>query len=202
MPKRKRKGRPPLTEKRCEYCDATFALPKKGRSNDHWRWKWNPSRSRGYFTCAHRERERDRRDSAKARAKKNEQTLTIREYLQNTIHSAKGRAYRMAREFSITIDDLMRLWDEQNGLCAYTGFPMTHHRGSRMTNASIERIDSTRGYTPDNICLIQTKVNSMKMNTPLGEFIEMAEAIVARRETLLSKYIRHDARHDDEASFS
>lgn len=62
-------------------------------------------------------------------------------------------------EVSVTARDLKDIWEKQNGICPYTGIalknlestnrrhqlPRTHDR------ASLDRIDSSKGYTKDNI---------------------------------------------------
>lgn len=59
---------------------------------------------------------------------------------------------------SVTIENLKDLWDKQNGICAITGLPMIIRRCT--TNymktdspylASLDRIDSSGDYSPDNI---------------------------------------------------
>lgn len=72
---------------------------------------------------------------------------------------------------SISLDFLETLWEKQQGLCALSGHPMTHVRGSGrvMTNVSIDRIDSYRGYEEDNIQLVCHIVNLMKQQLTVDE---------------------------------
>jgi hypothetical protein len=117
---------------------------------------------------------------------------------------ARQRGVRFNRECTITVDDLKAAWESQDGLCAYTGLPLTRIRGQgdQPTNASLDRIDPSRGYTPDNIALVQRRVNEMKWDNTLESLIEISEAIASRRILLEERYIRNDdASHDaDEAS--
>ncbi len=61
---------------------------------------------------------------------------------------------------------LLDLFYRQDGLCAITAQPMTHIRGQGRinTNISLDRIDSTKGYTEDNVQLVCCIVNIMKHN--------------------------------------
>lgn len=44
------------------------------------------------------------------------------------------------------------MWNKQKGKCALTGIPMTVTKSGRTnTNISIDRIDSNKGYTKDNV---------------------------------------------------
>lgn len=174
-----------MQERYCAYCGASFPLPRKGRSNSHWRWKRCPSRGRGYFTCRKRLNVREYARKARSDARR-----TLHSYLLRLLRNARERSAKYGRYFDLTIEDVEALWITQDGRCAYTGFEMTFDKGSRKTNASIERIDSDGGYTKGNVCLIQTRVNSMKMDTTLDEMIVIAEAIVERKETILMLYQR------------
>ena len=67
------------------------------------------------------------------------------------------------RDAKITLNDLKEQWDSQSGLCAISNMPMilpstTGTKHKRTPNlASVDRIDSSKGYTIDNIqwvCLI------------------------------------------------
>jgi hypothetical protein len=77
--------------------------------------------------------------------------------------------------FKITKEDIEFIWKKQKGLCALTGIPLEFGRkryeGYRST-ASIDRIDSKRGYELENIQIVHKTVNIMKMSLSQEEFIE------------------------------
>lgn len=50
--------------------------------------------------------------------------------------------------------------------------------GRTNTNVSIDRIDSSKGYTKDNIWLICSAVNFMKSNLNLEEFKQYCQAVI------------------------
>jgi hypothetical protein len=98
--------------------------------------------------------------------------------------SAKARAAKKGIEFTITEQDITVLWEQQKGICYYSGVPMldtmskTGHSGSSDTySVSIERIDSTKGYIPGNVALCCSIVNTMKNNLSLGEFKTIISAL-------------------------
>jgi hypothetical protein len=64
----------------------------------------------------------------------------------------------------ITYEFLQEMYDQQEGRCAVTGIQMTHKRGDRgeYRNVSIDRMDSDKGYEPDNVRLVCKAVNLMK----------------------------------------
>jgi hypothetical protein len=63
---------------------------------------------------------------------------------------AKQRAEKSGRSFTITIQDVENLIADSNA-CPYTKVPYTYVRGRNPWAASLDRKDSTKGYTPDNI---------------------------------------------------
>lgn len=85
---------------------------------------------------------------------------------RETLRKAKMHAKQANREFSITLQDLKNQWEKQNGLCAYTGIklvlPQYNNKPKLTEQASLDRIDSTRGYVPDNIQFVCSCINLMK----------------------------------------
>lgn len=73
------------------------------------------------------------------------------------------------REFSITLEDLKQQWEKQHGKCAYTNvelilpFPKKGTKYPPITKqASLDRIDSSKGYIPGNIQFVCSCINFMK----------------------------------------
>ena len=87
-------------------------------------------------------------------------------FLTHLLQLASYKREALSKEF------LLNLFYEQEGMCAITGQPMTHIRGQGRvnTNISIDRIDSTKGYTEDNVQLVCRIVNTMKLDMTDEEF--------------------------------
>lgn len=69
----------------------------------------------------------------------------------------------------IDLDFLIHLYKEQKGLCAYSGIPLKF--GSYFnTNwtTSLERIDVTKGYSKENVCLICLEFNGADHTVTTG----------------------------------
>lgn len=81
---------------------------------------------------------------------------------------------------ALTKDDLLSLWENQKGLCALSGEPMTciQGKGHVLTNASVDRIDSSGGYTRDNVQLVCLGVNIMKYSMSKEELISRCSKIL------------------------
>jgi len=75
---------------------------------------------------------------------------------------AKYRAKQRGLEFSITKDDIII-----PDICPLLLTPME--------SPSLDRIDSTKGYTPDNIQVISNRANTLKNNATLEELQTLVE---------------------------
>jgi hypothetical protein len=76
----------------------------------------------------------------------------------------------------------MKIFEEQSGCCAISGIEMTYLAGSgrTLTNISIDRIDSSRGYLRGNVQLVCDIVNRMKSNMTQEELLFWCEKILRK----------------------
>ena len=95
--------------------------------------------------------------------------------LKNTVERARLRG----RTCTITYDDLDALCDNQKGLCALTGYTLSYTTNDPL-KVSIDRIDSSKGYTQDNIQLVCRLANRAKSNIDSQAFIDMCRAVAHR----------------------
>ena len=85
------------------------------------------------------------------------------------------------RECTITPQYLQALWNRQDGRCGFTGWKLLllqrcgkWEPGPAHLRASLDRIDNTRGYVPDNVRFVCVMINYAKnrfSEQVLGEFI-------------------------------
>lgn len=92
------------------------------------------------------------------------------------------KALRRKGSINVTTADLIALWNEQKGRCALTGWKMTMTRrvGIVRTNASIDRIDSSKGYTLDNVQLVCVAANKAKFDLSQKEFVKLCRSVLAK----------------------
>jgi len=76
----------------------------------------------------------------------------------------KDTATRKKIEFNITIEDIWNLYVKQNRICALSGLKIDFGKSyrSRTKTASLDRIDSLRGYVNGNIQWVHKDVNYIK----------------------------------------
>jgi hypothetical protein len=100
-------------------------------------------------------------------------------------------ANRRELEISITQDHILQLLEKQENKCALSGLPIefasteSEHKAGK-TTASVDRIDSDKGYLLENIQMVHKIVNMMKNTLSQEEFLFYCESI-ARTKALLQE---------------
>ena len=101
--------------------------------------------------------------------------------LQMLINASKQRAKNKDREHNISVEDIKKIFPE-DGCCPIFGMKLEFNSaGFRENSPSIDRIDSTKGYTPDNIQIISWKANRIKGYASIQE-LEMLLAYLTQGE--------------------
>ncbi len=80
-------------------------------------------------------------------------------------------------EFNITIEQAWSLFEKQDKKCALTNREISLTRNKLNQTASLDRIDSSKGYTLDNIQWVHKDVNKMKNNLPEDKLFFWAKKI-------------------------
>lgn len=132
---------------------------------------------RPFFTAVAVERYRDggkerargqyKKHRARYLAQRDKYWTTPRGRMASLYFSAVGRAKKKSLAFDLTIDWLVKLFDEQHGRCSLTGiaFDLSRHGSAPRRSAynpyspSVDRIDSAGGYTKANVRLVCTAMN-------------------------------------------
>jgi hypothetical protein len=82
-------------------------------------------------------------------------------------------------EFSITIEQIWDLFLKQERKCYLSGRKLyfKSKRSKNVCTASLDRIDSSKGYTMDNVQWIDSKINIMKHTGTNEEFINLCNLV-------------------------
>lgn len=93
-----------------------------------------------------------------------------------------GAAKRRGFEFSITQEYAWKLFVEQGRRCALTGKTITLPNNtnefmSRKHTASLDRIDSSKGYIDGNVQWVSKNANLIKMDFQQDEFLDTCDDI-------------------------
>jgi hypothetical protein len=87
--------------------------------------------------------------------------------------------------FDITIAYAEDLFMKQNGVCVLSGVPLQFAptaRESNLCTASLDRIDSQKGYIEGNVQWVHKTVNNIKQDLPENELLEWCKLIINNDE--------------------
>ena len=101
-------------------------------------------------------------------------------FFSRIVRSAKSRKL----EFNITIQQVWDLFLKQNRKCSFSGMLLNFQSNTHLYDgtASLDRIDSNKGYTIDNVQWVHKKVNMMKKEMSDSEFITWCREISGYRK--------------------
>jgi hypothetical protein len=104
------------------------------------------------------------------------------------MHNKGQGAHR--KECLVTIEDLKEQWDKQQGICPLTGWQMKQPKNTGWNNrifktldrASVDRIDSTKPYTKDNIRFIALIAQYAKNSWSDEDVLQFCLAVTKHQE--------------------
>jgi hypothetical protein len=91
----------------------------------------------------------------------------------------KRGAHRRNLEFNITLDYISKLFEKQKRKCGLSGLDLTFGpvRKGRLRTASLDRIDSSKGYIVGNVQWVHKTLNRMKVDIEQDVFIKICCAV-------------------------
>lgn len=102
------------------------------------------------------------------------------EISKNLFNAYKFSARDRNLEFKITLKYIWNLFVKQKHKCALTGWDLyfnpTYTKQANKT-ASLDRIDSEKGYIKGNLQWVHKDINKLKKNLPDKYFIEICKAV-------------------------
>ena len=91
----------------------------------------------------------------------------------------KKHAKQREMPFNLTKEEMWKQFLKQNKTCALTGRPLSFCRGKETyeTTASLDRIDSTKGYVRGNVQWVHKDINWFKRDYPQDKFLKMCKEV-------------------------
>lgn len=94
--------------------------------------------------------------------------------IKQLLNHLKASAKRRGIEFDLTTADI-----DEIGIpitCPILGIQLKFHRGSPQDDSiSFDRIDSSKGYTKDNLVIVSFRANRLKSNATFEEMAAIVE---------------------------
>jgi hypothetical protein len=161
-------------EKKCCRCNKTFEL-KDFREIEKGTNEYKKYNSFCNF-C----------DAKRTSIYKNEKIKTIEGKVGFLFSNIKRRVRDKGCLIDINENDLVDLYYTQKGLCFYSGEEMSlgEHKATKdlysinFFNISVDRIDSKKGYTKDNVVLCCWGVNNMKQQMTVEQLVFWSKKII------------------------
>ncbi len=107
----------------------------------------------------------------------------FRQHLLNIRRHSK----KTNRVIEITLEDLRELWIKQEGRCPYTGWNLVNYTTCACNlkftpdRASVDRIDSSKGYTKDNIQFVSLMAQFAKNSFDEKQLLDFCKDVVKHR---------------------
>jgi len=100
----------------------------------------------------------------------------------NDIRLSWFNKYKLSAElrdidFDLTVEQVWDKYLEQNKLCALTNLKIGWEQIGSIHTASIDRVDSTKGYSFDNIQIVHKDINFMKQQFGQDYFIKLCTLV-------------------------
>jgi len=114
------------------------------------------------------------------RGKQSSQFGGYEEMNASYLSNSKRRAENKKLKFDLDAKFLWELYLKQNKKCALSGeniFFYKRSRNRKTGNVSLDRIDSTKGYTKENVQWVHKDGNNLKMEFNQKEFLQWCKKI-------------------------
>lgn len=87
-------------------------------------------------------------------------------------------------EFSITPEYIQEIFNKQDGKCIYSGLSLKFPENVRdfTKTASLDRIDSKKGYIENNVQWVHKTINKMKQDLTEDEFLKFCYLIASNNK--------------------
>lgn len=99
-------------------------------------------------------------------------------------HVLRERKQTARHKLPVSIDVQFgwKLFQKQGGTCALSGVPLQFSSNHSLNTASLDRIDSSKGYEKGNVQFVHKHLNFMKRTYSQDYFIEMCGSVYLKHK--------------------
>jgi hypothetical protein len=159
-----------MSFKKCPGCEKELPLAyfsKDKYRSDGLRRKCKGCSSMEFKAYSKTENYKERLERQVEANKKLKQEDPMHRWVRDTFYNVKARAKKLGVEFSLTKE-----WLKENApaTCPLLDIELVYNADKSVENtASVDRKDSTKGYTVENCKIISFKANRIKSNASVAE---------------------------------
>jgi hypothetical protein len=110
-----------------------------------------------------------------------EHNRKYRENLDVRFSNWKYNAFVRKIEWNLNFDDIKNI----PLICFYTNIKLTKET-NKFNTVSLDRMDSNKGYTKDNVVFCCAGVNVMKQSSSILEFLSICKIVVMNKKNIIS----------------
>jgi hypothetical protein len=126
------------------------------------------NRTRNYKREKRKDNEYKKSESIKQKERR------VKLWLNYLVHDSKRRNI----EHTITKEEIEEIYNNQNGLCYWFGVPLTPSSKHKYPlQPSLDRLDSNRGYTKDNVVICCYTANIGRNENDLETWLEFLDIL-------------------------
>ena len=115
-------------------------------------------------------------DKRRAQYWRSEDARKRNDWAGTLLKAIRSTVKKTARELTITREDIVERYEAQSGRCFYSGMKLNFElKKHSPMYPSVDRVDSTRGYTPDNIVITCWWMNRAKFTYTAEDYISLVE---------------------------
>lgn len=119
-----------------------------------------------------------KKDKNPIKSKKYFGVWSVKNTIKLKLTQARSRARKKGFAYDLTEEIIRKQYKKQNGRCFYSNLKINiDDIDDNDEFFSIDRIDSLKGYTKNNIVLTTNFINRMKLNYPIDEFFRIIKLI-------------------------
>jgi len=161
----------------------------KGREKNHARWDKKSQQSKEYYIKykdevqaankkwrAHNKEKLQAYEKSDFRKEKNKSWVKLKRLKDPStflFYSAKRRSKLSNLEFTITKEHIRNIYPKDNK-CPILGIDLfVSNKKTTDNSPSLDRIDSKKGYVPENILVISHRANRIKNNSTIDELYKI-----------------------------